>query len=102
MSGTIKKIAYSFLGFYCLYCICLLCWVVAYSGSGDGDTLEHVHSSWLIYKGKIPYKDFFQHHNPLMWYIAAPFIGMFEYSLRAVDMANMLAVTSTVITMIYI
>lgn len=102
MSNVVKKIAYSFLGFYCLYCVALLCWVVAYSGSGDGDTLEHVHSSWLVYKGKIPYKDFFQHHNPLMWYISAPFIGMFEYSLRAVDMANMLAVSSTAITMIYI
>ena len=102
MSSNIKKIVYSFLGLYAAYCIGLLCWVVAYSGSGDGDTLEHVHSSWLVYTGKIPYKDFFQHHNPLLWYLGAPFVGMFEYSLRAVDAANSLAVLSTILTMLYI
>lgn len=41
-----------------------------------GDTLEHIHSSWLVYANFIPYKDFFQHHNPLLWYIFAPFVGL--------------------------
>ena len=101
MSNTLKKIVYSTLGIYITFCILLLVWVVVYSGSGDGDTLEHVHSSWLIYSKKVPYKDFFQHHNPLLWYLAAPVVGFFEYSLRAVDAANMLAVSSTILTMFY-
>ncbi|MBO5038466.1 MAG: glycosyltransferase family 39 protein [Alphaproteobacteria bacterium] len=102
MSSLIKKIPYAILGCYLAFCSALLYWVVIYSGSGDGDTLEHVHSSWLVYSGKIPYKDFFQHHNPLLWYVGAPVVGLFEYSLRAVDAANMLTVTVTIITLFYI
>ncbi len=41
-----------------------------------GDTLEHIHSSWLVYANFIPYKDFFQHHNPLLWYMFAPIVGL--------------------------
>lgn len=102
MSELSKKIPYVLISMYLFFCVALLYWVVAYSGSGDGDTLEHVHSSWLVYHKKLPYKDFFQHHNPLLWYIGAPFVGMFEYSLRAVDAANALTVTITVILLIYI
>ena len=72
MSDTLKKISYSVLGLYSFYCICLICWTGFYSGSTDGDTIEHIHTSWLIHTGKIPYKDFFQHHNPLLWYIFSP------------------------------
>ncbi len=102
MSSLIKKIAYISLGLYIFFCVGLLYWVVIMSGSGDGDTLEHVHSSWLIYKGQTPYVDFFQHHNPLLWYIGAPLVGLFEYSLRAVDAVNMLTITTMLLTIFYI
>lgn len=102
MSGTIKKIIYSILSLYILFGMGLLYWTVIYSGSGDGDTLEHVHSSWLVYHGKIPYKDFFQHHNPLLWYVGAPLVGLYEYTLRAVDAVNLLTVTVTGLTAFYV
>ncbi len=54
---------------FCLYVVCL-------TDSLGGDTLEHIHSSWLVYANFIPYKDFFQHHNPLLWYMFAPFVGL--------------------------
>jgi len=41
-----------------------------------GDTLEHIHSAWLIFAHFEPYKDFFQHHNPLLWYLFAPIAGL--------------------------
>lgn len=44
----------------------------------DCDEMEHLHASWLVYKGKIPYKDFFEHHNPLFWYILIPFFFLFR------------------------
>lgn len=102
MSETIKKISLAILGLYITFGIALLFWVVVYSGSTDGDTLEHVHSSWLVYNHKLPYKDFFQHHNPLLWYVGAPLVGMFAYSLKAIDAVNMLTICFAIIMFIYI
>ena len=36
------------------------------------DEFEHMYSSWMVSKGRIPYVDFFQHHHGLIWYIFAP------------------------------
>ncbi len=102
MTERLNKLIMAILAAYLLFAIGLLYWVVIYSGSGDGDTLEHVHSSWLVYTGQMPYKDFFQHHNPLLWYMGAPLVGMFEYSLRAVDAVNMLTVSVTALTLFYV
>ena len=38
------------------------------------DELEHLRASFLVSEGYIPYRDFFEHHHPLLWYIFAPFI----------------------------
>ena len=54
---------------FCLYVSCC-------TNSLGGDTLEHIHASWLVYADFIPYKDFFEHHNPLLWYMFAPFVGL--------------------------
>ncbi len=96
-----ENIIKAILIIYLIFCGGLLYWTVIYSGSGDGDTLEHVHSSWLVWSGKLPYKDFFQHHNPLLWYVGAPLVGYYEYSLRAVDAVNMLTVTVFLIMLWY-
>lgn len=42
----------------------------------NGDNVEHLHSSWLVWQGYVPYRDFFQHHNPLLWYLSAPLVAM--------------------------
>ena len=102
MSETLKKITLAILGLYIAFSIGLLFWIVVYSGSTDGDTLEHVHSSWLIFNKKLPYKDFFQHHNPLLWYVGAPFVGMFPYSIKAIDAVNMLTICFAIIMFVYI
>ncbi len=59
---------------FCLY-------IPWYTNSLGGDTLEHIHSSWLVYANFIPYKDFFQHHNPLLWYMFSPFVGLHAHGL---------------------
>ncbi len=102
MRFDLQKISGILISLYLIFCMSLLYWVVIYSGSGDGDTLEHVHTSWLVWRGKIPYKDFFQHHNPLLWYVGAPFVGYYEYSLRAVDAVNMVTVTVFSLTLFFI
>lgn len=102
MTERLNKLITAILATYLVFSVGLLYWVVIYSGSGDGDTLEHVHSSWLVYSGQMPYKDFFQHHNPLLWYLGAPLVGAYEYSLRAVDAVNILTVSVTALTLWYI
>ena len=75
---------------YCMY-------VTWYTDTLGGDTLEHIHSSWLVYANFIPYKDFFQHHNPLLWYIFAPFVG-----LHAKGLDSNIIVASTISSAIII
>ena len=41
----------------------------------NGDNVEHIHTSWLVWMGEMPYRDFFQHHNPLTWYLSAPLVA---------------------------
>lgn len=38
------------------------------------DESEHLHCAWLVSKGMLPYKDFWQHHFPTLWVILAFFI----------------------------
>lgn len=38
------------------------------------DDLEHLHASYFISQGLMPYRDFFEHHHPLFLFILAPFI----------------------------
>lgn len=52
------------------------------------DEREHLYSSYMVYHGAIPYKDFFEHHHPLLWYMFAPVLYFFDndanvlYALR--------------------
>jgi hypothetical protein len=39
------------------------------------DELEHVHVSWCVAKGMVPYRDFFEHHTPWLWYLLAPLVA---------------------------
>lgn len=59
---------------YCLY-------ISIFTTTLGGDTLEHMHSSYLVHLGKVPYLDFFQHHNPLLWYVFSPLLGLFDKGL---------------------
>jgi hypothetical protein len=44
------------------------------------DEREHLYSSYMIYNGYEPYRDFFQHHHPLLWYLFAPFLTWLKNS----------------------
>ena len=50
-------------------------WTVFFTETGNGDNVEHIHATWLVAYGEVPYRDFFQHHNPLMWYLFAPLVN---------------------------
>jgi hypothetical protein len=41
----------------------------------DADELQHLHFAWNIAQGHVPFRDFFEHHPPLLHYLMAPFVG---------------------------
>jgi 4-amino-4-deoxy-L-arabinose transferase-like glycosyltransferase len=44
----------------------------------DPDEFEHAHAAWCVFKGMIPYKDFFEHHTPFYYYALSPFFHWFR------------------------
>lgn len=49
----------------------------AYTNTINGDEREHIYASYLVHQGYLPYRDFFEHHHPLLWYVFQPIIHLF-------------------------
>ena len=47
----------------------------------DPDEFEHAHAAWCVFRGMIPYKDFFEHHTPFYYYLLSPFFHWFQVDL---------------------
>ncbi len=58
-----------------LFLVSLVCFYNIYP---EGDVMEHIKASFKVYNGQIPYKDFFEHHHPLLWYMMGWFVALFE------------------------
>lgn len=56
------------------------------------DTYEHIHASWLVSTGLVPYRDFFEHHHPLLWYLFAPVTQLFYRDVSIIFVARFIAV----------
>jgi hypothetical protein len=41
----------------------------------DLDEFEHAHAAWSVSHGLLPYRDFFEHHPPAFYLLAAPLFG---------------------------
>lgn len=85
-----EKIACAVIALLIIYAVGFAVWTVLYTETGNGDNVEHIHSAWLIACGKVPYRDFFQHHNPLVWYLFAPFMRLFTSQLAVIDAAHII------------
>lgn len=66
-------------------------WLLFNHQPKTGDDVEHLHSAWLVLQGQVPYKDFFQHHNPLMWYMFAPIMKIFAYDIIVFDAVRIIS-----------
>ncbi len=42
----------------------------------DPDEFQHAHSAFLIYRGQVPYRDYFEHHPPLLHQVMAKVPGL--------------------------
>lgn len=62
----------------------LACFYISYP---EGDQAEHLYASFRVSLGEVPYRDFFEHHNPLLWYIMAPLLRLMERNLEVLGWA---------------
>jgi len=43
----------------------------------DPDELEHLHAAYSVHRGDVPYRDFFEHHSPALYYLIQPLFWIF-------------------------
>ena len=43
------------------------------------DEFEHLRAAYLVSLGYVPYRDFFEHHHALLWYILAPLMSFIPH-----------------------
>lgn len=65
------------IGFACFY--------VEYP---EGDPKEHIYSTYMVSQGYVPYVDFFEHHHPLLWYVAQPLVLFLNRNIEILGWAN--------------
>ena len=75
---------------------------IAYTNTLNGDEREHVYASYLVYNGYIPYRDFFEHHHPLLWYLFQPVIHFFINSANIWYAARTFSLILIVINCIFL
>ena len=56
------------------------------------DTIEHMQASLAVYQGMVPYRDFFEHHNPLLWYLFAPISNLFYGNANIIKIYRIIGV----------
>lgn len=81
-----------------IYALGFAVWTVMATETGNGDNVEHLHATWLVAYGSVPYKDFFQHHNPLLWHVFAPIVRHFTSLVRLLDFAHATGICAGILT----
>ena len=76
--------------------------MTAHVPTQNGDNIEHIHSSFLIAQGQVPYRDFFQHHNPLMWYLFAPLVNLFAYNATVTEVVCLISLLVFLKSLVYV
>lgn len=76
--------------------------LTAYLPTQNGDNIEHIHASFLVALGQVPYRDFFQHHNPLLWYLFAPLTKLFAYNTTIVEVVCLISLLVFLKSLVYV
>ena len=64
------------------------------------DEFEHLHAAYLVAHGQAPYHDFFEHHTPLFYYLAAAVLPMRSPTFETLIYARYLALAFSATTML--
>ena len=76
--------------FIILVVLALLTLSLSVNCSFRDDEVEHIHASWYVQNGQVPYRDFFEHHHPLFWFLLAPIIALCGEGLLVLAIARLL------------
>src|SRR5687768_10218506 len=41
----------------------------------NADEFQHLHASWMVHLGYLPYRDFWENHAPLLYFLTAPLLA---------------------------
>ena len=63
----------------------LACFYISYP---EGDPFEHLHVTYLMLQGQVPYRDFFEHHHPLLWFLSMPLVSILDRNSEIYGWAN--------------
>lgn len=77
MSSLSAKLLYRLELFIFALCVFFFLSYFTFNNVLYGDEREHVYASFLVLNGYVPYRDFFEHHHPLLWYIFSPIVALF-------------------------
>jgi 4-amino-4-deoxy-L-arabinose transferase-like glycosyltransferase len=58
------------------------------------DEIEHIHSAWKVINTGPVFRDFFQHHHPLLYYISAPIIAIVGDNTATLIALRLMALTT--------
>ncbi|MEN6406786.1 MAG: glycosyltransferase family 39 protein [Thermoguttaceae bacterium] len=56
----------------------------------DPDEWEHLHAACCVARGELPYRDFFEHHGPALYYLLSPIFGVVGPELPALTWSRTL------------
>ncbi len=73
--------------------------LVVYRGLGQ-DEAEHLHAAWAVAHGQVPYRDFWQLHPPLLYYLMAPIFTLMGEDLRIIYVGRGLMLLCIVLIMV--
>ncbi len=60
------------------------------------DEFEHLHAAWMVSQGHTPYTDFFEHHTPLFYFVAAPLVAGANPNFDTILNVRLLALTFSI------
>jgi 4-amino-4-deoxy-L-arabinose transferase-like glycosyltransferase len=66
----------------------------------DTDELEHLHAAWSYHQGLLPFRDFFEHHMPGIYYLLAALMRGYDIAHHVGDAIAVLFVARTVMWVI--
>lgn len=58
----------------------------------DPDELEHLHAAYSVFRGQLPYRDFFEHHAPAYYYLLQPLFWWYGPELKVLWSGRILMV----------